>query len=261
MYVFFILQFVQQFIFTNRSMKWQLFASISSSILLLICPKNEWFYCANFMATISVCFPLRQFIKATFAAFCSASFIGGMLFVLYSVWPKTTFVQLILFLIVTFIILIQLLTSIKAASRKHLTVLCHIKLANEWIEVNGFIDSGNGCVEPISQLPVHFLLPKLLERGGFQEIQRMLAYWDNHQKLPDDHLEVFSKYHCRFISLQTIHSSSSLAIAFPGEWGNSEATSSCYFVFMMSGGRFPNGAQVLFHQSLLHHPILKEGTS
>ena len=46
------------------------------------------------------------------------------------------------------------------------------------VEIDVFIDSGNGCTEPLSGAPVHFVSLKVLEKHIPEDLKKPLLAWD-----------------------------------------------------------------------------------
>ena len=56
--------------------------------------------------------------------------------------------------------------------------LPYLSIWDAEVEVDVFIDSGNGCTEPLSGSPVHFVSLKVLEKHIPEDLMKPLLAWN-----------------------------------------------------------------------------------
>ncbi|MBE1553549.1 sigma-E processing peptidase SpoIIGA [Sporosarcina limicola] len=136
-----------------------------------------------------------------------------------------------------------------------------LRIWNSEIEVDVFVDSGNGCTEPLSGAPVHFVsFDKVLKYLPGDLVEPLLA-WDHcgspmMTKFP-------SAYHkeIRLIRLLTVQGQS-WAVGFKfEEWTivDGGKLQPGYIVLTKNDRRYPDGAEAILHVSAMESTIEEGG--
>ena len=252
-----IIRFVARFIYATRGIIVQLIASISCSIMLIIFPHHGLLFLLNFVLFIAICFPVREWIKASFYVFCTASLVGGLLFVADSYWPTSLSFQLIIFLVISTLLLGYLRRQYveqRTAKEQHNFVQQYsIQLFGEQFEVTGFIDTGNECTEVFSNDPVHFLHIQLLNETKYGELKEALHDWEEQESFDQVTFNQYGLTNIRFVGVKNMFGETKLSLAFKGGVIQGTVEHPCYFVFVSSAQHFPKNASLLLHVSMLAH--------
>ncbi len=252
-----IIRFVARFVYATRGIIIQLIASISCSVMLIILPHHGLLFLLNFGLFIAICFPVREWLRASFYVFCTASLVGGLLFVADSYWPTSLSFQLIIFLILTIVLLNYLRRQYgeqRTAREQHNFVQQYtIQLFGETLEVTGFIDTGNECTELFSNDPVHFLHIELLNETKFAALKEALHEWEEKESFNQVTFNRYGLTNIRFVGVNNMFGETKLSLAFKGGVIQDTIEHPCYFVFVSSAKNFPKDASLLLHVSMLTH--------
>jgi stage II sporulation protein GA (sporulation sigma-E factor processing peptidase) len=149
---------------------------------------------------------------------------------------------------------------------RHVSELRVSSVLNIWgaeVEIDVFVDSGNGCTEPLSGAPVHFVSFKVLERHIPKDLLKSLLAWDSNgvpsmSGFPDT-------YHkqIRLIRLATIQGQS-WAVGFRFDrWviGDGNSLQPGYIVITKNDRRYPDGAEAILHVSAMESLNGERGTA
>ena len=252
-----IIRFVARFIYATRGIIAQLIASISCSVMLIIFPHHGLLFLLNFVLFIAICFPVRVWMKASFYVFCTASLVGGLLFVVDSYWPTSLSFQLIIFLVLSTLLLgylrRQYVEQRTTKEQENFVQQYSIQLFGEIFEVTGFIDTGNECTEVFSNDPVHFLHIQLLNETKYGELKEALHDWEEQEKFDQVTFNRYGLTNIRFVGVKNMFGETKLALAFKGGVIQERIEHPCYFVFVSSAQNFPKNASLLLHVSMLAH--------
>ena len=252
-----IVRFVARFVHATRGIIVQLIASISCSVLLIVFPPSGFFLLLNFGLFIAICFPVWEWLRASFYVFCTASLVGGLLFVVDSYWPSSLSFQLIIFLVLSTLLLSYLRRQYveqRTAGEQHNFVQEYtIQLFGERFVVTGFIDTGNECTELFSNDPVHFLHIQLLNETKFAALKEALHEWEEQESFDQVTFNRYGLTNIRFVGVKNMFGETKLSLAFKGGVIQERIEHPCYFVFVSSAQRFPKDASLLLHVSMLAH--------
>lgn len=252
-----IIRFVARFIYATRGIIVQFIASISCSVMLIFFPHHGLLFLLNFVLFIAICFPVREWMRASFYVFCTASLVGGLLFVVDSYWPTSLSFQLIIFLVLsTFLLgfLRRQYVEQRTSKEQHNFVQQYtIQLFGERFVVTGFIDTGNECTEVFSNDPVHFLHIQLLNEPKFAALKEALYEWENKEKFDQVTFNQYGLTNIRFVGVKNMFGETKLSLAFKGGVIQDTIEHSSYFVFVSGAQDFPNNASLLLHVSMLSH--------
>lgn len=252
-----IIRFVARFIYATRGILVQLIASISCSVMLIIFPHHGLLFLVNFVIFIVICFPVREWVKASFFVFCTASLVGGLLFVVESYWPTSLSFQLIIFLILSTLLLGYLRRQYveqRTSKEQHNFVQQYtIQLFDETFTVTGFIDTGNECTELFSNDPVHFLHIQLLNEPKFAALKEALHEWEEQESFDQVTFNRYGLTNIRFVAVKNMFGETKLSLAFKGGVIQDTFVLPSYFVFVSSAQNFPKNASLLLHVSMLAH--------
>jgi stage II sporulation protein GA (sporulation sigma-E factor processing peptidase) len=135
-----------------------------------------------------------------------------------------------------------------------------LRLWGKDIPLAVFVDSGNGCTEPLSGEPVHFVALKAVEAYLPTDLKESLLAWDSQNvtslaTFPDRHQKTL-----RLIRLITIQGRSwAVGLKFE-RWtiGTGNPLQPGYIVLTKNDRRYPDGAQAILHVSAMES--LKGGT-
>ena len=250
-----IIRFVARFVYATRGIIAQLIASISCSVMLIIFPHHGLLFLLNFGLFIAICFPVREWLMASFYVFCTASLVGGLLFVAESYWPTSLSYQLIVFLVLSTLLLFYLRRQYleqRTEREQHNYVQQYlISLLGERFEVTGFIDTGNECTEVFSNDPVHFLRNELLNETKFAALKEALQEWEEREAFNQVTFNEYGLTNIRFVGVKNMFGETKLSLAFKGGVIQDSIEHPCYFVFVSSAQNFPKNASLLLHVSML----------
>ena len=252
-----IIRFVARFIYATRGIIVQLIASISCSVMLIVFPHHGLLFLLNFVVFIAICFPVRDWMRASFYVFCTASLVGGLLFVVGSYWPTSLSFQLIIFLVLSTVLLGYLrhqYVEQRTSNEQHNFVQQYtIQLFGQRFVVTGFIDTGNECTEVFSNDPVHFIHIQLLNEPKFAALKEALYEWEEQEKFDQVTFNQYGLTNIRFVGVKNMFGETKLSLAFKGGVIQDTIEHSSYFVFVSSAQNFPKNASLLLHVSMLFH--------
>lgn len=115
-----------------------------------------------------------------------------------------------------------------------------------------FVDSGNSCTEPLSNLPVHFVAMEKIEHIMEADVKEALTDWDGRIH-SFHHFPQTSHKDIRLIELQTIQGTT-WTVGFRFDKWFVHQTKSLppgFIVFTKQHEKFPNGVDAILHVSTL----------
>ena len=139
---------------------------------------------------------------------------------------------------------------------RHVTELSAASKLYIWevsIIIDVFVDSGNGCTEPLSGNPVHFVSLAVMKDSIPEDIKQPLLSWDPSVSTSLKDFPAKYQKDIRLIRLKTVQGFS-WAIGFRfDKWLIEEgiALHPGYIVFTQSDRSYPNGAGAILHLSAL----------
>lgn len=252
-----IVRFVARFVHATRGILVQLIASTSCSVMLIIFPHHGLLFLLNFGLFIAICFPVREWLRASFYVLCTASLVGGLLFVVDSYWPSSLSFQLIIFLVLSVLLLgflrRQYVEQRTAGEQQNFVQEYSIQLFGEKFVVKGFIDTGNECTELFSNDPVHFLHNQLLNDPKYVALKEALHEWEEQESFDQVTFNQYGLTNIRFVGVKNMFGETKLSLAFKGAVIQDTFEHPCYFVFVSSSQNFPKNASLLLHVSMITH--------
>jgi stage II sporulation protein GA (sporulation sigma-E factor processing peptidase) len=148
---------------------------------------------------------------------------------------------------------------------RHITDLKAASILHIWgsdIPIEVFVDSGNSCTEPLSDLPVHFVSLKAVETHMPEELKTPLFEWNpNESPSLSEFPEAYQK-NIRLIRLMTIQGQS-WAIGFKYDrWvlGDGNLLQPGYLVLTKKDRRYPDDAEAILHVSAMESLNAERGT-
>ncbi|MGN7477245.1 sigma-E processing peptidase SpoIIGA [Solibacillus silvestris] len=127
-----------------------------------------------------------------------------------------------------------------------------VEILDEQLELVTYIDTGNECVEPFSQAPVHFISFKSVQSMLPPEFNECLLAWNEQEPYS---LTMFSKEmqkRIRIVPITTVQKGKVLLPAFRISIViHNKTYSNHYVVFTKNDARFPQNAQMIAHVFVL----------
>lgn len=206
--------------------------------------------------------------KSSVMVLIGAVFAGGLLTAFhYRINMFSSSVNVLTYAIVAYVSLYFMKKKwLDVRTARHVSELRKSSVLNIWnanVEIDVFIDSGNGCTEPLSGAPVHFVSFKVLERHIPEDLLEPLLAWDP-QITPS--LTTFPKNYqkqMRLIRLVTLQGQS-WAVGFRFDrWvlGDGEIMQPGYIVVTKNDRRYPDGAEAILHVSAMDLLNKERGTA
>ncbi|MEK4629640.1 sigma-E processing peptidase SpoIIGA [Solibacillus sp. FSL R7-0682] len=246
---------------TNKSIPtWRMILSaICSALIAIIFYGNVVMTFLSFIVLIGLAFSFqwRSFIQQGSWLVIATFLAGGLLTAVQSyLWSDSFLVYILLcscIVCISFILVKKgWLLKIQRAIQNQYVTHCEIQLSNDTLQLLAYIDTGNECIEPLSQSPVHFISYKAVKNQLQTEFQESLLQWSEHEPLS---LEMFPKELkkiIRIIPLTTVQQRTTLVPAFRANIRINEQTfSNHYVVFTKNDALFPQNAQMIAHVIVL----------
>lgn len=255
-YQLILLRFVHHYISEMRSIQMQIIACIVSSFIAQCFTTHFISIGISFIVFILLAFPKKLFFKASVTCLFVAFFVGGMLFVVNENIAISGQRTLILFIATTIIGLYAIFRKGKTLKtetvQRKFVLQVKIELFDIQLMVDGFVDSGNECVEVLSGSPVHFIKYEEIAMYLEASFHSALHQWNAKEPYNVRMFNEIIQTQIRFVSLRTINNPHHIVLAFRGKITvENEPTQSCYFVLIKGREKFPGNAQMLLHASML----------
>lgn len=130
--------------------------------------------------------------------------------------------------------------------------LCKVELFENELELLTYIDTGNECIEPLSQAPVHFISFKAVQSMLPPDFHQCLLAWNEKEPYT---LTMFSKElqkRIRIVPITTVQQGKVLVPAFRATiTTQNKKYANHYVVFTKNDARFPQNAQMIAHVFVL----------
>ncbi|CAM5187462.1 Stage II sporulation protein GA (Sporulation sigma-E factor processing peptidase) OS=Ureibacillus acetophenoni OX=614649 GN=SAMN05877842_101387 PE=4 SV=1 [Ureibacillus acetophenoni] len=256
---YFLLKFTQEItgLYVKRSRL--IFSAFCSGLIASILHHSLLGAVLSFVILIGVAFSfnIQTLLKQGTVLFIATFFLGGLL---TSLLPFLLNQSDILFFIFSTSIAFISLSSLHLKWRKmkqekiqtSFVVDCELTLLQQSYHLRGFIDTGNECVEPMSQKPVHFLSYNAVSKNLPSEFHDALLKWDekNPYQLGMFPTEVYPKI--RMLTLSTVQKEKSTVLAFRFDRLKISGTTNKeihdeYVVFTRNDVKYPQDAQMILH--------------
>lgn len=129
---------------------------------------------------------------------------------------------------------------------------CDLQFLKKDYHIKGFIDTGNECMEPMSQKPVHFLSYYAVSNDLPSAFHDAILNWDegNPYQLGMFPSDIYPKI--RILTLSTVQKEKSTVLAFRFDRLKISGTTSKeiydeYIVFTRNDAKYPQDAQMILH--------------
>lgn len=236
-----------------------LISSLSSALIVVIFYGHAWVIFVSFILLIGIAFSFR--VKSFFVQggwLLVATLLAGGL--LTAVQPLLMHRSSFVYIIICFCIVCSSLLIMKTSWKAKLIQMiqtqyvtpCEVQLAGETLALRAYIDTGNECIEPLSQAPVHFISFQAVREKLPVELSESLLQWSEQAPLE---LEMFPpKFRkiMRIVSITTIQNRKVFVPAFRIALCMNEKTyQNHYVVFTKNDARFPQNAQMIAHVIVL----------
>ncbi|KGR92156.1 hypothetical protein CD30_02185 [Ureibacillus massiliensis 4400831 = CIP 108448 = CCUG 49529] len=213
----------------------------------------------SFVVLIGVAFSFKieTLMRQGTVLFIATFFLGGLLTSLLPfLLNQTDFIFFILCTSIAFLSLSAIhlkWRQMKQEKIQHSFVVdCELELFQKIYSLKGFIDTGNECVEPMSQKPVHFLSYKAVSKNLPDDFNEALQKWDAKDPYQLGMFPAYVYPKIRILTLSTVQKEKSTTIAFRFDRlkisGNTDKVLfDEYVVFTRNDARYPQDAQMILH--------------
>lgn len=244
-------------------------ASLIGAIPVTLFPTSLIAVVLSFLGMTVAAFGKRFMLwkKSASMVLIGAVFAGGLLTALqYRVdTPRGNIVVLIYAVIAYGALYVIRNKWLDVRTARHVNELIAPSTLSIWganVPITIFVDSGNGCTEPLSGAPVHFVTLAKLEPVMPNELKEALYAWDptgspSLTEFPEAYLKDI-----RLIRLLTVQGRS-WAVGFKyNQWliEGGKGLEEGYFVVTKEDRRFPEGAEAILHVSAMETIIGERGT-
>ncbi|MCZ2258864.1 sigma-E processing peptidase SpoIIGA [Sporosarcina sp. G11-34] len=144
-----------------------------------------------------------------------------------------------------------------------LSATSNLQIWGATIQMDVFVDTGNGCTEPLSGAPVHFVSLKAVEEFIPQDLKEQLLSWDPVSSPTLSHFSSIYHKDMRLVRLQTVQGRS-WVVGFKFEqWSivTGKTLRPGYIVLTKSDRRYPEGADAILHVSAMENLNQERGTA
>lgn len=254
-----LLQFAQAMTFQSISKLRITSSAFCSAVVAVIFQSNLWMTCISFILLIGLAFSFRfkSFITQGGWLLLGTFLAGGLLSAVQPYIWQLSFTVYIFFCVGIACISFMLLKKgwffkLQQVIKQQYVTQCEIQLAQQELQLEVYIDTGNECLEPLSRAPVHFVSFKAVQALLTPQFKESLLLWDESEPLV---LEMFSRelrQLIRIVPITTVQSQMSLVPAFRIQLKmNEKMFSNHYVVFTKNDARFPRNAQMIAHVMVL----------
>ncbi len=162
-----------------------LFASFAGAVPVVIFPSSASVVVLSFIC-MTVCAFGKAFElwkKSATMVLIGAVFAGGLLTAFqYRIHMSSSSFTVLAYAVVAYVSLYFMRKKwLDVRTARHVSALRASSVLSIWdaeVEVDVFIDSGNGCTEPLSGSPVHFVSLKVLEKHIPEDLMKPLLAWN-----------------------------------------------------------------------------------
>ena len=254
-----LLRFTQAVTHVNVSTKRLIVSSCCSALVAVLFFGNIWMVLVSFMLLIGIGFSFRWqsfFVQGSWLLGATL-FAGGLVLVIQQfLWSLSNFVYIVVCVSIVcssfWVLKKGWHTKIIQAVQTKFVTHCEVQIADETLSLQAYIDTGNECLEPLSQSPVHFISFQAVEKNLPESFRESLLCWNEKEPL---NVEMFSsklRKLIRIVPISTIQNRSVLVPAFRVTLFMHEKTyENHYVVFTKHDARFPQNAQMIAHVIVL----------
>lgn len=264
-----ILSFANKVGNLQSSRKRLLLASFIGAIPVTLFPASTLAVFAAFVGMTGWAFGkvVDSWKKSVAIVLIGALFAGGMLTAFqYRIHTVSGWMTVLIYAIVMYIALYFMRKKwldVRTVRRvSELSAASDLQIWGANIQIDVFVDTGNGCTEPLSGAPVHFVSWKVMEGCIPEDLKEPLLAWNpnaspNLTRFPSSYQKDM-----RIIRLQTVQGQS-WVIGFKFErWLIAEKShlQPGYIVLTKSDRRYPDGAGAILHVSAMETLNQERGT-
>ncbi|MER2089247.1 MAG: sigma-E processing peptidase SpoIIGA [Sporosarcina sp.] len=246
------------------------FASFAGALPVVIFPSSMIIVILSFFCMTVVAFgkSFQPWKKSASMVMIGAVFAGGFLTAFqYRITIFSSSLNVLTYAVVAYVSLYFMKKKwLDVRTGRHVSALRASSVIDIWnaeIEIDVFVDSGNGCTEPLSGAPVHFVSLKALERHMPEELLKQLLAWDPHGAPSMSGFPEAYQKQIRLIRLVTVQGNS-WAVGFRFDrWviGDGNALQPGYIVVTKNDRRYPDGAEAILHVSAMESLNGERGTA
>lgn len=257
-----ILSFANKIGWIENQKRYLLLAAFSAGVITVTVSNHLLTICLTFFLMIGIAFWKKrtQMVKAISLTLLVSLFAGGLLTAISPFYSKSGNT----FMIVNFAIIaiggLYLLTKNVlhihiGQSDRELVFSSVLTLFGQSKEINLFIDSGNGCNEPLSNDPVHFVASEVLKGIIPPLLFEAITNWEFDKKTGLDNLPIEFTSKLRLIPITTIQQQKTWVIGLKfEEWiVQDQVLPRGYIVMTKMKDKFPHGAEGILHSSSYYH--------
>ncbi|MFD1204070.1 MULTISPECIES: sigma-E processing peptidase SpoIIGA [Sporosarcina] len=266
---FAILLFANKICHAQASRGRLLFASFVGALPVTLFSSSFIILFFTFIGMTGIAFgkTIETWKKTSVIVLIGAMFAGGLLtFFINKVTFQDDLFSVFIYASIAYVSLLFLKVKwLDVRKARHLSsyrVSTTLSIWQQEFAVEGFIDTGNSCTEPLTGYPVHFVSYRVVEPYMPEELKGPLQAFDP-KGIPD--LRSFpetSQKQLRLVKLQTV-SGSSWVVGFKFDcWkiDSGDKLQSGYIVLTEQDRRYPEGAEAILHVSALESLKNEGGT-
>lgn len=246
-----------------------LFASLTGALPVVLFPSSIIAVILSFLGMTLYAFgkTFEPWKKSASMVLVGAVFAGGLLTAFqFRISASNDAMNILAYAVVAYVALYYLKKKWQdVRTARHISDLKSSSTLYLWdseIPIDVFVDSGNGCTEPLSGLPVHFVSLKAVEAYIPEDLLNSLSEWNpNGSPSLSEFPETYQKS-IRLIRLMTVQGQS-WAIGFKFErWvvGDGNTLQPGYLVLTKKDRRYPDGAEAILHVSAMESLHVERGT-
>lgn len=266
---FTILSFANQMGNVQASRMRLLLASFAGAVPVVIFPSSSIVILASFIGMTLVAFGKVFMVwrRSATMVMIGAVFAGGLLTAFqFRISALGSSFTVLIYALVVYASLAFIKTKwLDVRIVRQLSGLCSSSTLEIWeseIEIDVFVDSGNGCTEPLSGAPVHFVSLNAVEKHLPGNLKEPLLAWD--PTISQSFSAFPENYHSsmRLIRLVTVQGQS-WAIGFKFDrWliDGGDALWPGYIVLTKDDRKYPEGAGAILHVSAMESINRGRGT-
>jgi stage II sporulation protein GA (sporulation sigma-E factor processing peptidase) len=239
---------------------WRVFISaFSSAVLTVLFYGDVLITVVSFIVLIGVAFSFKwtSFLHQGKWLIVATLLAGGLLTALQPfLWASSFFVYIFLCFGIVCISLISMKKSwfqkVQQMVQHQYVVSCDVLILEQQFELVAYIDTGNECVEPLSNAPVHFISFQAVQAQLQPDFRASLLAWNETQPYSVAMFSNDMQKIVRIVPLTTVQNRTVLVPAFRATIQLNETTyTNHYVVFTKNDARFPQNAQMIAHVVVL----------
>lgn len=269
MFNFTVLSFANKMQNIRISIRRLFFASFIGAIPVVFFSVSIWTIILAFLCMTIIAYSgaFHSWKRLSAITLIGAFFAGGLLTALQNqVKSMTSYQTIFLSAAIAYVALYLLKNKwfdVRTAQRiSDLTMVSTLSLWEEEIPITVFIDSGNGCIEPLSGKAVHFISYQIIEPFLSLELKQFLVNWNPKSlsqmaEAPDRY-----KQDLRVVKISTVQGESWAVGLKYEDWTlkGGVRLDPGYIVLTKNDQRYPEGAEAILHVSAMEKLHNERGT-